>query len=153
MRALQEEYSRRVFQTDPHWPAGNVIVAGNPLPSRVAVLHPLPLPINLDVELFHDVTVKSADVTKNARRAFSDYLALAPIGGFSFAPGPTNILSLGDIYEALKVEGVRTVEISRVADVVLPLAPAARPDVLMSPTHLAVEGVWNITATPIKGTA
>jgi hypothetical protein len=127
MQAIQLAFSKRVLRTESTWlnpwPIGNVSL----IQTKHTPTQEFSLPGGIVYYTGNLETVKAA-----VRQALLDLLILAPIGGYSYAPGPTNVLTIGDIAEAIEdVEGVETTGLGLTADVAVAsrhlLVPPADP--------------------------
>jgi len=106
-QALQEIFAKRVFGTSSTYEEPPT--AG----TTVAVLDPNTDELTLTGTVYHDPNVSEATVTDAVNEALEDFLTATPIGGYDFAPGPSNVITPGDILQVLEaVEGVRTVTLT-----------------------------------------
>lgn len=138
MQAIQLAFSKRVLNTQATWlnpwPNGN--------PSLVQVKHPLTQEFSLpDGTVYYSGNLTT--VQGLVRQALLDLITLAPIGGYNYAPGPTNVITEGDIADAIEeCEGVETTELGLTTDIAiasrhLVVAPA---DPFFGLTFIAVTG-------------
>jgi hypothetical protein len=127
MQALQLAFSRRVFNTQATWlnpwPPGN--------PSLVQVKHPLTQELNLAGGTVYYSGELDA-VRESVRQALLDLVILAPIGGYSYPPGPSNVVTIGDLSASIEESsGVETIELGLAADIAVAsrhlLVPPADP--------------------------
>lgn len=138
MQVIQTAFAERTFGTDATWDAVGSIWTGNPA-SRVAVLYPPNQVLNVTATIYHDPAAVSADVVSAARQALTDLLTRTPIGGNDYSPGPSNVITLDEIYDVFNsLENVRTVTLT---------TPNA--DLAVGTLTLVIEGVWSITAVPV----
>lgn len=112
MQALQLAFSKRVFHTEATWqllwPPAN--------PSLIQVKQPATQPFSLPNGIVY-YTGDLSTVRDGVRLALLDLITLAPLGGYNYPPGPTNIITLGDITNAIEeVEGVSTTELGLTSD-------------------------------------
>jgi len=128
MATMQAEFAKRIFFTTAAW-AHPWVDGANP--SRVAIRKPDTQALNFTATVYHSASVKASDVRADVAAALNGLLARTPIGGFSFTPGPQNILPVDDIVEAIRaVDGVKKVVLDLTADV------------LVNPLKLLVQGTW-----------
>lgn len=129
MEAIQLAMSERAFQTDSTW--------ADPWPndtSRVATKHPDLAPLNITATVYHDPNAVGATVQAACIQALLDFLAITPIGGWSYASGVQNVVLLSDLDTVLrKVSGVRTVVMT---------VPSATTSV--GALALVTRGTWTI---------
>lgn len=122
--ALQAAYAARVFHTDSAWPPDPT--------SRVWVLHAFKFFLDLAVNIYHDGTRSNADMAAAAQQALRDFVVRTPIGGYTFTPGPSNVIPLGDLYEVFEtIEGVKSVSF-----------PDVNANIPVGSLQLVVEGDW-----------
>jgi uncharacterized phage protein gp47/JayE len=107
--AIQNLFAKRWFRTDPY-PA-------NVNTSRVYVRTVVPQYISLaGGVVYYDPSVE--DVQANVIQALNDLADATPLGGWDYSPGPSNILTRGDLLHAIEnVEGVRTAVLPLAADI------------------------------------
>lgn len=116
MQALQYAFSRRVFHTDATWqnpwPSGNAsAVQVKPPPT-----HPFSLPGGV---VYYSGNLNQ--VKAGVRQALLDLVTLAPIGGYDYSPGPSNVITIGDISDAIEeVDQVETTALGLTSDVLIP---------------------------------
>lgn len=129
--ALQVLFSQRVFGTDPNYPPDE--------DSYVHVLDAATQTLTLNGTVYHDPGYASASVRAAVETALNAFVLGLPLGGENLAPGPSNVIPIGDIYEVIeRVQGVRTVKL---------IAPST--DVDVGTTSLVVApAVWGLTYTP-----
>jgi hypothetical protein len=125
MEAIQLAFSRRVLNTSAIWPPE--------AQSLVHVKEPQTHPLVFSGTVYFDAAVEQALVRDGVRTALRDLVIRTPIGGHNFSPGPENVVSLGDILEAVEeVDGVRTVTTSLTTNVPVGsrtlVVPPADPD-------------------------
>ncbi len=113
MQALQLAFSKRVLNTQATWlnpwPADN--------PSLIQVKHPPEQEFSLPGGIVY-YSGDLAAVQKLVRQALLDLITLAPIGGYNYAPGPTNVITEGDIANAIEdCEGVETTALGLAGDI------------------------------------
>jgi uncharacterized phage protein gp47/JayE len=102
---IQEAFAARAFQTDSDWPPA--------FSSRVIVKQPLTQAPTISGTLYHDPGVASSVILERAYQALRDFLAVTPLGGWDYSPGPANVIMYSDLIDVLKdVEGVYTVNLS-----------------------------------------
>lgn len=112
MQAIQLAFSKRVFRTDATWQSPWLF--GNS--SLIQVKPPAMQTFSLPAGIVY-YTGQLAAVKEAVRLALNDIVTLCPIGGYNYAPGPTNVITIGDLSHAIEeIEGVATVELGLVAD-------------------------------------
>lgn len=124
MQALQLAFSKRVFHTEATWlnpwPPGN--------PSLIQVKHPPTQEFSLPGGIVY-YSGQLNSVKAAVRQALLDLIILAPIGGYSYAPGPENVITLGDIADAIEeCEGVQTTHLGITADIPVAARHLVIPD-------------------------
>ena len=139
MQAVQTAFANAVFGVDPTWSAIDSTWLGTPT-SRVAVLNPILQQLFITATIYHEPAAVSADVVTAARQALADFVSRTPLGGNDYSPGPSNVVTLDDLYGVFNgLENVRTVTLT---------SPVA--NVLVNPLALLVEGTWTISAVPVQ---
>lgn len=139
MQALQLAFSKRVFHTEATWlnpwPPGN--------PSLVQVKHPPTQEFSLPAGVVY-YSGELNSVKAAVRQALLDLVILAPIGGYSYAPGPENIITMGDISDAIEeCEGVKTATLGITADIAVAARHLVIPD--------QADPFFSLTFTPVTG--
>lgn len=131
MQAIQAEFARRAFQTEPTW-------SPDPHPtSRAWVRHAWETPVTLSGTVYY--VAGTVDIASRVTLALDDLARRIPLGGFPYSPG---LLTIGDILETIEnVEGVRTVILN------------PRTDIPVAPRSLVRRGApnWGLTFTPVTG--
>lgn len=99
LAAIQDAFSRRFFHTESY-PASSS--------SRILVRNATAQEVSLSGwTVYYDSSVE--DVQANVIQAINDLADVTPIGGWDYSPGPTHVLTRGDLLHAIEsVEGVRT---------------------------------------------
>lgn len=103
---LQGLYAKRVFGAvptidDDNWDDSSVQVKDCPT-----------LILQLQGTIYHDANHSSSSVRTSVETALLRYLLALDPGGQDLAPGPSNVIPLGDIYEAIEsVRGVRALKL------------------------------------------
>lgn len=113
MQALQLAFSRRVLRTEATWlnpwPVGNA--------SLIQVKHPPTQELSLAGGIVY-YTGELTTVQALVRQALLDLIILAPIGGYNYAPGPTNVITQGDLTGSIEdCDGVATTDLNLTADI------------------------------------
>jgi hypothetical protein len=138
MQALQLAFSKRVLNTDATWlnpwPVGN--------PSLVQVKPPPTQEFSLPGGVVY-YSGELSTVRSLVRQALLDLITLAPIGGYNYAPGPTNVITEGDISNAIEdCEGVETTVLGIAGDI-----PVASRHLVVPPA----DPYFNLTFTAVTG--
>lgn len=134
LTALQEAFSVRALQTSPVYPQPAVST------SRLAVRSPVPSPLSLAVTVYHRPSFSGASIQAAVIAALEDLVVRTPIGGFSYAPGLTNVITIENVHEAIKrVDGVQTAEITSQAT-----------NFVIDPYALVTRGSWLITPQAVE---
>jgi uncharacterized phage protein gp47/JayE len=137
-QALQEIFAKRVFGASSTYEEPPT--AG----TTVAVLDVNTDELTLTGTVYHDPNVSEANVTAAVEEALGDFLDATPIGGYDFAPGPSNVITPGDILQVLEgVDGVRTVTLT---------APTAPVSVGVRTLVTPQAGGWGLTYQAVTAT-
>lgn len=83
--------------------------------------------LNLVGTVYFDSRFAQSDVRASVEAALTAFVASVPLGGFDFAPGPTNIISLTDIINAVKDATFSSQKCVRTLTLVTPSADIAMP--------------------------
>jgi phage-related baseplate assembly protein len=109
------------------------------LPKRWQVFASAAASVNVVGTIYYDPAFASATVQADATQAIQDYINGAPLGGYSYAPGPTNVISRNDLIALVEgVEGVESFVLT---------TPAA--DQAITNYDAPVAGTITLTMTPI----
>lgn len=114
MEAAQAAFADYTFQTDANWPPA--ITDGFTFPlaaTQVYCRQPATQELNITGAVYYDPNYTEAEVKANLQTVLDDFVALTPIGGRDYSPGPSNVITLGDILQAMETTvGVRTVTLT-----------------------------------------
>lgn len=114
MEAAQAAFADYTFQTDANWPPA--ITDGFTFPltaTQVYCRQPATQELNITGAVYYDPNYTEAEVKANLQTVLDDFVALTPIGGRDYRPGPSNVITLGDILQAMETTiGVRTVTLT-----------------------------------------
>lgn len=123
MEGFQALFAERTFQTEAVWPPTDL-----PLPSHVYCKQPTTLELDIQGVIYFDPAFTSAQMQIAVERALNDYLTLLDIGGSDYSPGPSNVVALSDVIQAIEsVKGVRAATLT---------IPAG--NITVSPTALVI---------------
>jgi uncharacterized phage protein gp47/JayE len=114
------------------------VMGNSVLPKRWQVFASDPVSINVTGTVYFDPAFESATVLADVTQAIQDYINASPLGGYSYAPGPTNAIVRNDIIALVEdVEGVVSFTLT---------TPAA--DVTVTDFDVPVPGTFTLTMTP-----
>ncbi len=138
MQALQLAFSKRVLNTEATWlnpwPVGN--------PSLVQVKHAPTQVLDLTGSTVY-FTGELATVKGSVQQALRDLITLTPLGGYSYPPGPQNVITLGDLTNAIEEsDGVAT------------FSPGFTGDIAVASRHLVIapaDPYFGLTFTAVPG--
>lgn len=108
MEAFQAGFASRTFETESVWPPTD-----DPLPSHVYLKQPSTFTLDPQGVIYFDPAYSASQMQSAIILALNDFLTLLPIGGSNYAPGPTNVVALSDLLNAIEgVKGVRVVTLT-----------------------------------------
>lgn len=103
MAEFQAGFAEATFETETVWPPTD-----SPYPSHVYCKQPNEFILDLQGVIYYDPNFSQAAMQAAVTLALNDFVTLLPIGGANYAPGPTNVIALSDLLDAIEnVRGVR----------------------------------------------
>jgi uncharacterized phage protein gp47/JayE len=114
METAQAAFAEYTFGTDSAWPPA--ITDAVTFPSTATMVYcrqPATLELTITGAVYYDPNYTEAQIKASLTTALDDLVKLAPIGGYDYSPGPSNVITLGDIVQTMETTvGVRTVTLT-----------------------------------------
>lgn len=108
--AAQEAFSHYMWNTESVWPPTET-----PRPSAIYLKNPTLQELLLKGNIYYNPQYTESDMEDRIQTALNDFVKLIPIGGRNYTTGATNLVTVGDIYEAIeRVRGVESVTLTEV---------------------------------------
>lgn len=110
MEAVQAAFADSTFGTDSNWPPAITDATLDPNGATVVYCRqPSTLELNITGVVYYDPNYTETEVQDNLKTALDDFVKLTPIGGRNYSPGPSNVVTLGDLLQVIETTvGVRT---------------------------------------------
>lgn len=110
METLQALFADYVFATDSNWPPAVTDAVLYPTTATATyVRQPPTTELSITGVVYYDPNYTEAEVKAALKTALDDFVRLTPIGGRDYSPGPSNVVTLGDVLQTIETTvGVRT---------------------------------------------
>lgn len=110
MAAAQAAFADYTFGTTATWPPTITDLAAFPdTATRVYVRTPSTLELTINGVVYYDPAYTEAEVKANLKAVLDAFVQNTPLGGYDYSPGPTNVVTLNDVVQAIETTvGVRT---------------------------------------------